>query len=55
MSNIEFNEIVSIFKTIITNLLRTSTTRLRRVIFSKNDDGILYLTRIQVNNKGVTY
>jgi hypothetical protein len=42
MNNLEFNDIVTIFKSIITGLLRTSMTRLRRVIFSKNNDGIYY-------------
>jgi hypothetical protein len=68
MNNLELNGIVSIFKSIITGLLRTSMTRLRRVIFSKNDEGnsnsnlkikkiifSILFSRIQRNNKRSAY
>jgi hypothetical protein len=39
MTDTNQKDIIAIFKSVITSLLRTSTTRMRRVIFSKNNEG----------------
>jgi hypothetical protein len=38
-ANKSLTSVIAIFKSVITTLLRTSTTRMRRVIFSKNNEG----------------
>lgn len=36
------HNVIEVFRNVIGNILRTNATRIRRVIFSRNNDGMLF-------------